>query len=88
MHRFTVIAKTSDDVVTQVLSVETSNFSCAKNSVINKFRKDWDECSDVVCAIDFEKNPVTTNEEQLRLMRERGWTIEVVETEDDPVIYP
>lgn len=76
MKKFTMIAETSDGEYKTVISA-----SHPKKD-LDKFNKDWADCSEKVCEIDFSVNPVNTIEEQYRLMKKRGWTITELELEE------
>jgi hypothetical protein len=81
MSKFTMIAETSDGEYKAVITAE------AKYKSLYQFNKDWGECSEKVCSIDFSKNPVNTCEEQYRLMKKRGWKIKEIALEE-PVTLP
>jgi hypothetical protein len=81
MSKFTLLAHTSDNEYTAVLSVQHPK----KGRI--QFNKDWSACYVKVIVIDFSVNPVNTCEEQYRLMKKLGWTIKELSLED-PVTLP
>jgi hypothetical protein len=81
MPKFMVKAATSDDEYSTVLSVQHPKKD------VKQFNKDWADCSEKVCKIDFTVNPVNTCEEQYRLMGKRGWKIKELSLEN-PVTLP
>ena len=76
MSKFVMIAETSDGGYSTVISAEHPK----KN--IRSFNKDWGECYEKVCSIDFNETPGNTCEEQYRLMKKLGWKIKELPLED------
>lgn len=81
MPKFILKAETSDGEYSTVLSVQHPKKD------VKQFNKDWADCSEKVCEIDFTVNPVNTCEEQYRLMGKRGWKIKELHLEN-PVTLP
>jgi hypothetical protein len=76
MSKFIMIAETSDKGYSTVISAEHST------KRLKQFNKDWGECYEKVCSIDFNETPGNTCEEQYRLMKKLGWKIKELPLED------